>query len=720
MAFDFGCARTRYADGQHPRLLISADELVALRRQTHTGQGAKLLAALREKTDRLIATVTAADDLPALLAHHTVRSDPMGEHVFQGAGDIALVAALTADAGAVTAATRILDAMPAAERLGPRDSYAAGYASWGTLQLAYDLMHPQLTPAARRRFAGWAARISVRHTVRKLKRTDYLKCAGANVPMVGMISAFLSLLAIEGDDGAGDLSAEKARLLEMFDASLFAVMGRNGYPWEDIGYGSGMVSLLARLVAATRRAGIYDAYTACPRYARFGNAMLHFVQPWGKFLFNTGDYGADFGWRSVVFPRLAAATDDPALLWLHGTLSYPVASSGPGDMAHRRIGFPELELAPGFQVPVDAYSLITLPDLKKPVHPARTKRATQYVDPDRGLVSFRSSWHKDAVALVVDGSQRSCAAQGHDHSSGGHISVSALGERFAIDTGRYNIEQDQHNVVLADGVGGQNTDGQWRASLYQATLTDYQTGAFVDTASVNNAQQADCIWSFRHAALVKGGRGPSYVWVVDDVNAANDFRQFWFALNTAPDNRVETASDHGSIVGAAHGNIMDAFVIVPGAQDYPRKHRVRFAADTQVCGSPAYIGQPRKKARAYADTVGNTAYGPQFARPRLLAKVSGYCGRFMTLLLPRRQADPLPVVEQLAAPTGTLAVRLRIGDVEDTLVWAFDHSLLEAGEVSGRGRWALVRTSAKTGRVLRHATGRGERLSFRGRDLPVE
>ncbi len=149
--------------------------------------------------------------------------------------------------------------------------------------------------------------------------------------------------------------------------------------------------------------------------------MLHFVQPWGKFLFNTGDYGADFGWRSVVFPRLAGETNDPALLWLHGTLRYPVASSGPIDMAQRLIGFPELELAKGFQVPIDLYSLITIDDLDEPVHPSKTGHPTQYVDPDRGLVSFRSGWSDDATVLIFDGGQRSCAAQGHDHSSGGHI-----------------------------------------------------------------------------------------------------------------------------------------------------------------------------------------------------------------------------------------------------------------------------------------------------------
>ena len=715
-----GSAADLYRQGTHPRLLIGPDGLPGLHRRIRTGWARKIMAALRTKVEGLIQRLEQTDDVPALLTHHTARTDPMGEHVLEGAGDIALVALLDDDARAREAVRQVLHAIPDAERLGPRDTYSAGYASWGPLQLAYDLTFNHLPGAEQRRFARWAAQVSVKHTLKMLPREQYLKCAGANTPMVGMIAALLSLLAIEGDPGAGDLEQEKARLLEMFEASLFATMGREGYPWEDIGYGSGLVSLLARVVEATRRAGLYNAYTQCHRFTRFGQAMLHFVQPWGKFLFNTGDYGADFGWRSVVFPRLATETGDPALLWLHGTLRYPVASSGPIDMAHRLIGFPEVELAEGFQVPVDLYSLLTIEDLGKPVHPSKAKSPTQYVDPDRGLVSFRSAWTPDATVLIFDGSQRSCAAQGHDHSSGGHIGISALGERFAIDTGRYNVEQDQHNVVLVDGAGGRNTDGDWRASRYQATLTDYQPGAFVDTASVNNSQQADCTWSFRHVGLVKGGRGPSYVWVVDDVNADNDFRQFWFALNTHPENEIELADDHATIVGCQEGNLLDAFVITPAPGDYPRPHRVRFAKDTQVAGSPNYVKNPKRKARDYARMVGNPAYGPAFARPRMLAKVSGFNGRFVTLLIPRVKGAQLPVVEQLESPTGALAVRVRFESVEDTFVWAYEHNLLEAGDLSARGKWALVRTSARTGRVLRHAIGQGDRIAFRNRALPVE
>lgn len=713
-----GSAASLYRRGVHPRLLIGPDELPGLRRRMESGWAGKIMAALRKKVEGLVRCVEQTQDLPALLTHHTVRSDPMGEHIFQGAGDIAMVALLDNAPGAREAVRRVLHAIPDAERLGPRDSYSAGYASWGTLQLAYDLTFNHLPAAEQKHFARWAAQISVKHTLKMLPRGQYLKAGGANVQMVGMIAAILSLLAIEGDPGAGNLRREKALLLEMFEASMFSVMGREGYPFEDIGYGSGMVSLLARVVEATRRAGLYDAYAQCSRFTRFGQAMLHFVQPWGQVLSNTGDYGADFGWRSVVFPRLATMTGDPALLWLHGTLSYPIASSGPIDMEARRIGFPELALARGFHVPVDLYSLITIDDLKKPVHPSKAGCSTPYRDPDRGIVTFRSSWRNDATFVVLDGSQRSPAVAGHHHDSGGHFSLSALGEYFAIDTGRYNIEQEHHNVVIVDGKSGHTGDGTWRCSSYEARLTGWRPGEFVDAASTDSSQMSHCYWARRTLGLVKGSGAPAYVWTAEDVNYANDFHEFWWLLNVHPDSRIELHGDWASIVGAYHGNLLDVHFALPAPDEYPKPHTLTLDEHVQLSGSPKECGgDPHKTAQAYRKQVGLLEYGPVFERPRLDAKVKGYNGRFMSLMIPRHKGAARPAVERLPSLPASLAVRISFDTVEDTVIWAYEHQMLEAGDVSGRGRWCVVRRSRKTGRVLRHALGEGESLIVAGRRI---
>lgn len=720
MNWAFGSARQLYNEHVHPRLLAGPDDLPELRRLVRTGKGRVLMRAVRARVADLTAAVADIADLTAALAHHTVRTDPRGGSVLEGAAEIGLVSVLDGDPAAIETARRILAAIPEAERRGPRDTYSAGYASWGNLQLLYDFCFPLLSTAESEAFAAWAADVSVRQSLAKLRDGHYLRHTGANIPMVGLISALFSLLAIDGDPGTPDLAAEKAELLDYFQATLFGMMGENGYPHEDIGYGSGMVSLLARLVDVTRRAGLYDAYAQCPRYRRFGQAMLHFVQPWGRFLSNTGDYGADFGWRSPVFPRLAAENEDPTLLWLHGTLSYPIACSGPVDMRQRLLDFPEIEVAPGLRVPVDAYSVLTLGDLRRAVHPARRPPPTQYMDPDRGIVTFRSSWAPDATFVVFDGAHRSSSAQGHSHDSGGHFSLSALGEYFAVDTGRYNIEQDQHNVVLVDGRSGRSTDGQWRMTWYHAALTDYAPAAFVDTARVDNSQMSNCYWSQRWLGLVKdpaGDSAPAYVWTVDDVNFANDYREFWWTLNANPDHRIRIDGKRATITGSDHGNCLDCFFVLPAPEVYPKPHRLRLTQNLQLAGSEKYLSDRRKLARDYRRLVGNPAYGPSYARPRLVARVKGYNGRFLTLMVPRRKGEPVPVVERLEVVDNSLAAKLVFGEVEDTVIFAYDHCLLRANGVDARGQWCVVRRRRRDGRVTAWELGHGDSLTVAGQRL---
>jgi hypothetical protein len=421
---------------------------------------------------------------------------------------------------------------------------------------------------------------------------------------------------------------------------------------------------------------------------------------------------------------MATETRDPTLLWLHGTISYPIACAGPADMSQRRVGMPELNLSPDYQIPVDDYSLLTLDDLRRPVHPSRTRTPTEYVDPERGIVTFRSSWKPDATFVVFDGAQRSAAAQGHAHDSGGHFSLSALGEYFAIDTGRYNIEQDQHNVVLVDGKSGRSTDGEWRMSWYHALLTQYQPGEFVDSATVDNSQMADCYWSRRTLGLVKDPTAtgaPAYVWTVEDINKANDYREFWWTMNVHPDHKIEIASQHATIVGSDHGNCLDVFFALPHPDAYPKPHTLELTQNVQLAGSQKYMWKdPLVLAEEYRKLVGHLEYGPVFARPRLVGKVSGYNGRFLSLMIPRRKGAPLPKVERLPSIDNSLAVKITFPKVEDIFIWAYEHNLLEADDVKARGQWCVVRRSRKTGKVLTHALGEGTSLAVAGRALRVE
>jgi hypothetical protein len=74
-------------------------------------------------------------------------------------------------------------------------------------------------------------------------------------------------------------------------------------------------------------------------------------------------------------------------------------------------------------------------------------------------------------------------------------------------------------------------------------------------------------------------------------------------------------------------------------------------------------------------------------------------------------------VRRLPSLDNSLAVRIAFADVEDTLIWAYEHNLLEAADVQGVGQWCVVRRQRRTGRVLHHALGAGTSLTVAGRTL---
>src|SRR5262249_29965406 len=151
-----------------------------------------------------------------------------------------------------------------------------------------------------------------------------------------------------------------------------------------------------------------------------------------------------------------------------------------------------------------------------------------------------SDWDKDATFVVFDGSQRSPSAPGHAHDSCGHFSFSALGEYFAIDTGRYSPEQECHNITLIGGKSGRSTNGEWLCNYEAGRLIGYEPGPFVDSAAVDSSHQHNCIWARRTLGLVKSSddKIPSYAWTVDDINATNDWGSFWWQLHSSPENVI--------------------------------------------------------------------------------------------------------------------------------------------------------------------------------------
>lgn len=686
MNFTFGIASELYKKNIHPRVYLSEDELPQFQKILRSAPGKKILDALRERikqqTDRALENKAGEGEPPAL----------SGDSL-----ELAFFAFLDNDERALEVVRNNLAVASEVENNPPPNQQARhrlGASGAGHLAMAYDLVHGHLDQKERRTFCRWVYKSGIRQTLDALG-PRYYNGAGANIPMNQLMNVIRILMSIDGEECVPNLEKDWSFALSMFEATLNTVVGPEGYPSEDMGYGTGMFSRVVQLAEALRRGGFLDPYKVCPRYSKFGDAILHFVQPWGKNLSTTGDHGDDIGARTFALARLAEETNNPNLLWLNGTLSY---------------GGKEVQLRKDVQTECSIFALLVADKLGDGVHPAKTnpQPATPFRDNSRGIVSFRSGWDKDDTFVVFDGSQRCPAAAGHDHSSCGHFSISAFGEYLAIDTGRYNMEQNCHNVVLVDGKSGRDTKGEWEFVKHPGILKSFRPGDFVDAASVDSSHQHNCFWARRHIGLVKGNGAPAYTWVVDDINKNNDWAEYWWQLHTCPENTIQTFKSHASITGWRHGNKMDVHFALPDAVEYPRPHKIfELTQDVKETSSYNYVGKVTKERMKMFARPSDQIHYSTFQRPRLLVKIEGYNGRFMSILLPREKGMKAAKVKRLKSLPGSLAMSITFDRVEDVLIFAHEHNLLEAGTIRARGHWCVVRRNLKSGKIVEHAVGDG-------------
>ena len=711
MQYAFGCAQSLYADNIHPRVLVGPRDIAALRKRIASGDGRRVMEGIRAQLTPIIDGLHAANDASKMLHQPSNKMVEDSHPLIARLHDLALWAVLDDHERAHETVRRALLGLRHSEPPENQWWTSARYHHVGIVSLAYDMVCSRWSEADRREFCEWAVRSSIDGSLAIIRKSKYMHVAGMNTPLVGMVTALQTALAVQGEPGVRDLTPEITELTLKLEASLNAGVGRDGYPEEDTGYGTNCTAYMLPLADAVTRAGLRDIWSLCPQLKNHGRAILHIVQPWGEFVSNTGDNHSDVFWREWTLARLATMNRDPSLLWLLGTLCYPgwrLKVTGPGADI-------EVNLRKGVRTPASAMSILAMNPKMKAKHPSRADVPTAFVDRDRGLASLRSAWNDDATYVLFDGSHRSPSAQGHFHASAGHFSLTAMGEYFGVDMGRYGCDQADHNLVLVNGVAARPTGGAWGLRGYaQGRLIEFSPDKFVDFAAADSALQHDCYWAWRNLALVKGPDAPAYVVTIEDLNKADDFAEFWWTLNTCPGNTISLHEQSATITGWRRGNHLDVHFALPDPSAFPKPHTLAISQDEPTISATSYIGDPRARMKNY-ERPGDAMQSVVFARPRLIGKVSGYNGRFMSIMLPRKNGDAPAKVERLPSLDNSLAVRITFEDVEDTLIWAYEHRLLVAGDVDARGRWVVVRRSRKSGRVRAFQIDRGTMLSVGGK-----
>ena len=79
------------------------------------------------------------------------------------------------------------------------------------------------------------------------------------------------------------------------------------------------------------------------------------------------------------------------------------------------------------------------------------------------------------------------------------------------------------------------------------------------------------------------------VFAVEDINKNNDWGEYWWQLQTCPENVVTTYKNSATIRGWRHGNLLDVHFAIPPKDAYLRPHTLTVEQDISTTSSYKYI-----------------------------------------------------------------------------------------------------------------------------------
>lgn len=478
-----------------------------------------------------------------------------------------------------------------------------------------------------------------------------------------------------------------------------------GYSYEGTGYGHGVFDIMLQFVQLLKQSGYADLWVSEPRLRAIIESSLQSLFPDQSFLTNDNDVGLS-GAESMHYLLTAwQAFGDPLYLGFWYAYQGPDHPMRPyGDMR------PWIEqLSGGGKTTPDQRESLFFSflywDPDAPWMPVEhAQRPTAQWSAGVGKANFRTSWGRDAVYLNVLGAGRSRMSQTHRHADAGHFSLFAHGDYLAIDTGRYNSDEDQHNVVIVDGKCHRPIAPGWGMDVLSGRMEAFSHTPLVSTVRVDMAHMKGCHWAQRTFLFVPYAPDDAYVIVLDNLNKDNARHSFWWQLQTDP--RFSFTID-GEAAATLHGEHarLDLTFVIPSPEDFPDEpHTIALRQDVKEWHWPYGREQDTTVLENQRDM------STSVRRPRLIAEVDGLNGHILALVSPRRKADaPLPV--RLPRQKRLLQVEIETSAGIDTVIAAPDHGFIETESVSGLTELALVRRDG-AGRVLATWTVDGAPLTI--------
>jgi hypothetical protein len=547
----------------HPKLLLSAADLPALRTATHgNGTNAREFRDMRNRADVYV------DQHPDTLLDFLegLRTVPELGLVHQVLGPSLLnaqppgVAPVPLDPGAKVrevllhlARTRDVDTNDYASSLRLR-----------TLAVGYDLAFAEATPAERQEIRAeiiaYLDLMQSRFEYQRYLERPFTSNRGA---MVGAAIG-LATIAIWDDVSASERTALQPALLfgrDLVTTCITTILGSDGSYREGVLYGAWMLRMVIPYFEAERRFSGNDL-GADPRIEKIAAWLAYEVLPEGGGRTNNLNdslwltrplavHGTYLDWAQYRFASPLAK-----YLERHVTGVYGHDPGADGDKVATVLWNRDIAAAdPGSLLP--AGSLFA----------------------DRGIYYYRNGWKTAASGSEILFTFQSGAFQGgHAQEDQNHFTLYAYGDRYVLDHGsQYTSvlpkESIAHNIVLIDQLGQHNagssigTDGSM-SDAFLTAFADYVCGdatSAYTTYSPLNAPDVpfpgtDWSWGYdggnpvqrakRHVVSLKGAGAPPYFLIADDIRKDDVAHQYDWQIHTDASNEVDVSTDPVRITGS--------------------------------------------------------------------------------------------------------------------------------------------------------------------------
>lgn len=562
--------------------------------------------------------------------------------------------------------------------------------SYRDVALAADLCRDGLAPDVRQALC----RIVRHHILPFSTAADTLRgySGGNNIQLCRNLAVGTAALTWGEESGVADWQQAVRLTTEVCRQYLRRGVDAAGNSYEGTGYAQNVFLIICAYAQLLCQGGGDNLFATEPKMRQFAYSALRLLFPSRRSLVNVGDVGIFSPPSMPWLLLLAKHYRDATILGFWDEFEGPAHPDRPCGMPRDWTAQDNLYLA----LLAPLLNTFLYWDAEAPKLPV-TAAALPTADysPGTEIVNLRTGWGRDAVYVNLLGSGHGHVSYTHYHADSGHFSIFAYGEYLAIDTGRYNFGEDQHSVMLVDGLtrDGTPTREGWSMSQRPGRCTRFLRHPLLDYACIDSSRQVDAVWADRHFLFVRLGGDDGYLVVLDNVNKDHARHSFWWQLQAHPASTVALTGARSATVTREAARLDISFAI-PGAADFPKDpHRLQLRTDEKWWSWP--YGRDQDISRENLQDLPSTSH----RRPRLVAELTGVNGVMAAVIVPRR-AGAAPLAVRQIPERRALRLEIDAGVHVDTVFVAFDHGFVETTDGwSIRSELAFVRRDKGDGRT---------------------